>query len=95
MATFKQARGPTKFLIVEEIASIFADQKSVDLLSEVSSCESPDESFWESSAADSASELESETETEYSQVVRPQKSILIVWSVLRIPTVMICHLLRK
>ena len=48
------------------------DWKSVDLLSEVSSCESADESFWESSATDSASELESETKTEFSGSVPPE-----------------------
>ena len=65
MATFKRAKRPTKFLTVEEVAAIFAERKSVDLLSEVSSCESADESFWESSANDSASERESDIKTEF------------------------------
>ena len=72
MATFKRAKRPTNFLTVEEVASIFADRKSVDILSEVSSCTSADDSFWESSAADSASEQESDLETEFSGSVPPE-----------------------
>ena len=45
MAVFKWANCPTNFLTVEEVASIFAHQKSADILSEVSSCESADDSW--------------------------------------------------
>ena len=58
MATFKCAAPTTEFLSAEQVAVIFADRRSVDILSEGSSCESADESFWESSAVDTASENE-------------------------------------
>ena len=69
MASFKRGKHPTKYLTVEEVAAIFAHRKSVDILSEVSSSGSADaDSFWESSAFDSASENSEDTnaDTEFS-----------------------------
>ena len=57
MATFKCAASTTEFLSAEQVAVIFADRRSVDILSEGSSCESADESFWESSAVDTAMKM--------------------------------------
>ena len=95
MATFKQAKCPTEFLTVEEVAAIFADRKSIDILSEVSSYDSATDSFWKSSAADSAGEQESDPETEFSGSAPPE-FLSDSWSVLMVPTEMtLTCLLRK